>query len=66
MITVVSKANPGDSAVVLHGQGTALPTLEVFGGDIRLLLLYHLAIRSLLLVPFELQACDIYCVVRGS
>ena len=34
VITVVSKAKPGVLAVVLHGQGTALPTLVIFGGDI--------------------------------
>ena len=38
--TVISKANPGDPAVVLHGQGTALPTPEIFGGDILPLLFF--------------------------
>lgn len=36
--TAISEANPEDHAVVLHGQGTALPTPEIFGGDISLLL----------------------------
>ena len=34
VVTVVSEAKLGDSTVVLHGQGTALPTLEIFAGDI--------------------------------
>ena len=34
VITVVSKVNPMDLAVVLHGQGTALPTKEISEGDI--------------------------------
>ena len=34
VITVVSKENQGSLAVVLHGQGTALPTLVFFNGDI--------------------------------
>ena len=34
VFTVVSKENQGSLAVVLHGQGTALPTLVFFNGDI--------------------------------
>lgn len=53
VITVVSKANPEDPAVVLHGQGTALLTLEIFGGDISSAAITNLAIQLLLLVPFK-------------
>ena len=53
VITVVSKANPEDPTVVLHGQGTALLTLEIFGGDISSAAITNLAIQLLLLVPFK-------------
>ena len=53
VITVVSKANPEDPTVVLHGQGTALLTPEIFGGDISSAAITNLAIQLLLLVPFK-------------
>ena len=53
VITVVSKANPEDPTVVLHGQGTALLTLDIFGGDLSSAAITNLAIQLLLLVPFK-------------